>query len=247
MATQASQAHPVQVTRPGGEADPVYPFPVSSWIRPPGPPTPPSIKTLPREDGLALPGPSAPHEQPGPCPTRTPHPSEYQDTPWRGQAGPPWPTCPTRPAQRPSSNTTWATATGLPLGARAPCLARRPPAQDRPRDSGPRDGIPPDLLVNQEATGEGLPALRQNMVLPLRLLPQPRPATSSTQAAGDAAPGSEGPPALGRLQPAPLMVQGPAWPQQSQAVPRKPPQWPAPPRPPQTVSGLSIPPLLIKG
>ena len=98
MATQASQAHPVQVTRPGGEADPVYPFPVSSWIRPPGPPTPPSIKTLPREDGLALPGPSAPHEQPGPCPTRTPHPSEYQDTPWRGQAGPPWPTCPSQTA-----------------------------------------------------------------------------------------------------------------------------------------------------
>lgn len=28
-ATQASQAHPVEVTRPGGEADPVCPFPVS--------------------------------------------------------------------------------------------------------------------------------------------------------------------------------------------------------------------------
>ncbi|XP_057564241.1 USP6 N-terminal-like protein [Hippopotamus amphibius kiboko] len=74
-------------------------------------PTPPSMETLPGEDGLALPGPPAQHEQPSPSPSpATPKAEEQQQ-----EEG--------------------AAATGLPLGApEAPHLALLPPAQDSPQD-----------------------------------------------------------------------------------------------------------------
>lgn len=81
---------------------------------------------------------------------RPPYPSQYQDTPRRRQAGPPWPTCPAqaawtlpRQARRPSSGSMkGATATGLPLAPGAPCLACLSSAQGHPKHSGPSDVIP---------------------------------------------------------------------------------------------------------
>lgn len=71
------EPHPAQITEPGGDTDlvcslPAEPeeFPTRSlglglaWV----PPWNPSIKELSGEDGLALPGPPAQHQQPRPSP-----------------------------------------------------------------------------------------------------------------------------------------------------------------------------------
>ncbi|TKC37737.1 hypothetical protein EI555_019048 [Monodon monoceros] len=86
------------------------------------------IKTLPGEDGLALPGPPAQHEQPGPSPGPAILKAKEQ---WHEGA----------------------TAAGLPLGTpEAPSLACLSPAQDSPQDR-----LQPHLSVNHEATGKWPP------------------------------------------------------------------------------------------